>query len=75
MAERVVSESVATGEVVSALTDCKVKIIDPATKATNMTESKAKALVFVFISCVSPPNSKKRVDDKLLNDFSRLDHN
>jgi hypothetical protein len=35
MAESVVSESVATGEVVSALTDCKVKTIDPATKATS----------------------------------------
>jgi len=69
-AERVVSESVATGEVVSAFTDCKVKIIDPATKATSTTESKAKVLVFVFISFFSPPKFKKRVNDRLLNDFS-----
>ena len=75
MDERGFSESVATGEVVSALTDCKVKIIDPATKATRTTESKAKALVFEFISCFSPPYSKKWVSDKLLNDFSRLDPN
>jgi hypothetical protein len=75
MAEGVVSESVATGEVMSALTDCKVKIIDPATKATSTTESKANALVFEFISYFSPPNSKKWVSDKLLNDFSRLDPN
>jgi hypothetical protein len=75
MAGSVVSESVATGEVVSALTDCKVKTIDPATKVTSTTESKVKALILVFISCFSPPNSKKRVNYKLLNDFSRLEPN
>ena len=46
MDEDAVSESVVTELVVSALTvDCTAKIKDPATAATIMTESKAKALV------------------------------
>lgn len=60
-AEGGVSESVATEAVVSAFTvDYMAKINDPATTATTMTESKAKALVFVFISCYVTSQSSKK---------------
>src|SRR5665647_2023625 len=70
MDEDAISESATTGVVVSALADCSAKMNEPATAVITMTESKAKALVFAFISFNFTSYFQETVSDRLLRDFS-----
>jgi hypothetical protein len=74
--EGVVSESLATETVGSALTrDSVTNTSDPARHATAITESKSNDFVFVCIFHFSPPVSESFKIVFLLRDFSDLHPN